>query len=368
MLLGVDVGGTFTDAVLVGARRRCAHREGALDARAISRAACSTPCALRARARRRASRRDVQRFAHGMTVATNALLEGRTARTALIATEGFTDVIELARQARPHLYRPVRRAARARSSPAELRFAAPERMATRRPAARARRRRRARARAERVARARAARRSRSRCCTPTPTRARAHARRAARRAAARRARLALERARRHLPRVRAHRDDRARRGAVAAARALPATGSPPTRAALGCPSRTSCSPRAGSPSIARAAAHAALTVLSGPAGGVGGALLLAGLAGERDVLCFDMGGTSCDVCVIDGARGAPRPPSARSPAGRSRCPRSTSTPSAPAAARSPGATPAARCASARTRPAPSPGPPATARGGERSRP
>ncbi len=39
-----------------------------------------------------------------MTVATNALLEGRTARTALIATAGFTDVIELGRQARAHLY------------------------------------------------------------------------------------------------------------------------------------------------------------------------------------------------------------------------------------------------------------------------
>ena len=52
----------------------------------------------------------------------------------------------------------------------------------------------------------------------------------------------------------------------------------------------------------RAAAHAALTVLSGPAGGVGGALLLAELAGERDVLCFDMGGTSCDVCLIAGSQ------------------------------------------------------------------
>src|SRR5207244_10310015 len=48
----------------------------------------------------------------------------------------------------------------------------------------------------------------------------------------------------------------------------------------------------------RAAAHAALTVLSGPAGGVGGALLLAELAGEGEVLCFDMGGTSCDICLI----------------------------------------------------------------------
>jgi N-methylhydantoinase A len=52
----------------------------------------------------------------------------------------------------------------------------------------------------------------------------------------------------------------------------------------------------------RAAAHAAVTVLSGPAGGVGGALLLSEEAGERDVLCFDMGGTSCDVCVIEDGR------------------------------------------------------------------
>ncbi len=45
------------------------------------------------------------RFAHGMTVATNALLEGNTARTALLTTAGFEDVIELGRQNRPHLYR-----------------------------------------------------------------------------------------------------------------------------------------------------------------------------------------------------------------------------------------------------------------------
>ena len=70
----------------------------------------------------------------------------------------------------------------------------------------------------------------------------------------------------------------------------------------GCPSRSSCSPPAVSPTHERAASHAALTVLSGPAGGVGGALLLAELAGEPDVLCFDMGGTSCDVCLIDGSQ------------------------------------------------------------------
>ena len=40
-----------------------------------------------------------------MTVGTNALLERRGARTALVATEGFTDLLEIARQNRPSLYR-----------------------------------------------------------------------------------------------------------------------------------------------------------------------------------------------------------------------------------------------------------------------
>src|ERR1041384_4663934 len=41
---------------------------------------------------------------HGTTVATNALLERKGARTALITTEGFEDVIEIGRQARPEIY------------------------------------------------------------------------------------------------------------------------------------------------------------------------------------------------------------------------------------------------------------------------
>src|SRR5207244_3780077 len=77
--------------------------------------------------RARGAARDVVRFAHGMTVATNALLEERGARTALIATEGFTDVIEIARQNRPELYR----LCRGRPSPLvpeTLRFPLRERM------------------------------------------------------------------------------------------------------------------------------------------------------------------------------------------------------------------------------------------------
>src|SRR5262249_57138602 len=43
---------------------------------------------------------------HGTTVATNALLERRVARVALVATDGFADEIEIARQVRPSLYDP----------------------------------------------------------------------------------------------------------------------------------------------------------------------------------------------------------------------------------------------------------------------
>ncbi len=73
----------------------------------------------------------VERFAHGMTVATNALLElseaHPPARTALVATDGFTDIIELGRQARASLYR-LCEAGPPPLAPPELRFGAPERM------------------------------------------------------------------------------------------------------------------------------------------------------------------------------------------------------------------------------------------------
>src|SRR4029077_17986456 len=56
-------------------------------------------------ARAGAESSDVDAFAHGMTVGTNALLEERGARTALVATRGFADLLEIGRQERPELYR-----------------------------------------------------------------------------------------------------------------------------------------------------------------------------------------------------------------------------------------------------------------------
>jgi N-methylhydantoinase A len=50
---------------------------------------------------------------------------------------------------------------------------------------------------------------------------------------------------------------------------------------------------------AAAASHASWTVLSGPAGGAAGAALVATAADAPRALCLDMGGTSCDVCVVE---------------------------------------------------------------------
>jgi N-methylhydantoinase A len=71
--------------------------------------------------------REVAAFAHGTTVATNALLERRGARTALLTTEGFRDVLEIARQTRPSLY-DLRKPPPAPLVPRDLRFTVRERV------------------------------------------------------------------------------------------------------------------------------------------------------------------------------------------------------------------------------------------------
>ena len=63
-----------------------------------------------------------------------------------------------------------------------------------------------------------------------------------------------------------------------------------------------------------AARHAAFTVLSGPAGGAAAAALIARRSGHENLVCFDMGGTSCDVCVVE--NGAVRETAGREVGGR----------------------------------------------------
>jgi N-methylhydantoinase A len=102
MILGVDVGGTFTDAALLTGDRLVTGKSPTTPADQSEGVMSAVAQALAAAA---AEPADIERFVHGMTVGTNALLEGRVARTALLATEGFTDLEQLGRQARPELYR-----------------------------------------------------------------------------------------------------------------------------------------------------------------------------------------------------------------------------------------------------------------------
>jgi N-methylhydantoinase A len=294
VLLGVDVGGTFTDAVLVGEDSAVHTAKVPTTPAEQSIGVLDAVSQVLTRAGARAGQ--VERFAHGMTVATNALLEGHTARTALVATAGFTDVIELGRQGRADLY-DLCLSAPPPLVPAELRFAAPERTGPDGP---------------------------ERALDPALARALVEE-------------IALagtEAVAVALLHSYAHPDHERLLGALIAELAddvhvslscelvgtfreyertattvLDAALSPLLGAYLrrlstdaagrGLPEPLVMQSSGGLTDSPRAAAHAALTVLSGPAGGVGGALLLARLAGEPDVLCFDMGGTSCDVCVIE---------------------------------------------------------------------
>src|SRR5437773_14120 len=124
MLLGVDVGGTFTDAVLVSGAELHTAKAPTTPADQ-SQGVMAAIAAVLARAGARPA--DVELLAHGMTVATNALLEGRGARTAFVATDGFTDIVELGRQARRDLYR-LCATWPAPFAPPERRFGARERM------------------------------------------------------------------------------------------------------------------------------------------------------------------------------------------------------------------------------------------------
>ncbi len=118
--VGVDVGGTFTDLV------------GVVGGRLVTAKLPSTPedqarAVLQVLAAAAGQTGPVGALAHGSTVATNALLERRGARTALVTTEGFRDLIEIGRQDRASLYD----LALAKAPPLvkrELRFTVVERM------------------------------------------------------------------------------------------------------------------------------------------------------------------------------------------------------------------------------------------------
>src|SRR5262245_16590421 len=112
--IGVDTGGTFTDFIIIFKDRFIAFKVPSTPqspeqailtglARAFDELSDEFDTSPEALSSNSASAAAVE-IVHGTTVATNALLERKGARTALVTTAGFEDVIEIGRQARPDLY------------------------------------------------------------------------------------------------------------------------------------------------------------------------------------------------------------------------------------------------------------------------
>jgi N-methylhydantoinase A len=281
-VLGVDVGGTFTDAVVLeGGEVRTAK---------VPTAARQEESVLAAAEAVGAG--PLERFTHGTTVATNALLERKGARTAFVATEGFEHLLHLRRQNRAHLYRlcaahaeplvPVERChgIRERIGPdgvvtrlelGSLPELGPD--------------------VEAVA-----------VCLLFAFRDASHE-------------LAVrDELRRRLPQARvvASHDvapefreyERASTTVIdaylgpAVSRYLEGLGAACARA--GFPEPLVMRSSGGVATLAEAAAHPAVALVSGPAAGAVGAARIARLAGVEDALSLDMGGTSTDVCLIRG--------------------------------------------------------------------
>jgi N-methylhydantoinase A len=95
IVVGIDVGGTFTDVTIFD---RVTGKTAAF--KALSSRAEPETGIIDALKRSGVSLADIDHIVHGTTVATNALLERRAARVALITTEGFRDTIELGRTTR----------------------------------------------------------------------------------------------------------------------------------------------------------------------------------------------------------------------------------------------------------------------------
>jgi N-methylhydantoinase A len=280
-ILGIDVGGTFTDAVLL--------EDGRLRTAKVPTARNQEDSVLEAAAA--VGARDLERFTHGTTIATNALLERRGATTALVATEGFEHVLHLRRQDRAHLYRlcaahteplvPLERSfgVRGRIGPdgelASLDLSTLPDLGE----------------VEAIA-----------VCLLFSFRDPSHEQAVAAELRRRHPRAHVVASHESAPEFREY--ERASTTAADAylgpllGRYLHALAARCADAGLPVPLVMRSS--GGVAPLEEAAAHAARALLSGPAAGVVGAGRVAQLAGIENALAFDMGGTSTDVCAIVG--------------------------------------------------------------------
>jgi N-methylhydantoinase A len=294
VLLGVDVGGTFTDAVLFDGEQLHTAKLPTTPGDQSEAVIAAVKAVVELAG---SSGSEIEAFAHGMTVGTNALLEERGARTALIATRGFADVLEIGRQDRPQLYR----LCTAKPTPLiepELRFEAAERTGPRgviepldegEPGRLAELVRDSGAEAVAI-------------CLLFSYLDPSHERRIAEHLRSELPGVHVSASHEVLPRLREY--ERCSTTAIDAylspllGRYLGRLEEAATSAGLPAPLVMQSS--GGVASAEQAARAGAWSVLSGPAGGAVGAGLLAQLSGDGNALGFDMGGTSCDVCVVEG--------------------------------------------------------------------
>ena len=120
--IGIDIGGTFTDFLLVDSVTGsfAVHKALTTPARSLS---CGPRRTQDAPRRPRTSPpADVTQIVHGTTLVTNALIERKGAKTGLLTTKGFRDAIEIGARAPLRSLRPVHRSAgAARAAPPALR-------------------------------------------------------------------------------------------------------------------------------------------------------------------------------------------------------------------------------------------------------
>ncbi len=284
MRIGVDVGGTFTDFVVL-------RDDGSLDTFKL-RSNPRDPAQVILAGLEQAAGKHRADVVHGSTVATNALLERKGARTALVTTAGFEDLVHIGRQNRPELYNLTPELPRP-LTPRELCFGVNERAffdgtieRSPSPAELARLTERLkRAKVESVA-----------ICFLHAYRVFDNERAVAQ---------ALENGPWYVccsheisPEFREY-----ERASTTLINAYVGPLMQAYLERLGGSSRhriVVMQSNGGSLSTAEASRQAVRTVLSGPAGGVVGATRIAALSGYRQVLGFDMGGTSTDVSLIDG--------------------------------------------------------------------
>jgi N-methylhydantoinase A len=289
--LGVDVGGTFTDLVaLTGGRIEMAKVPSTPRDQSVGVMNATRTADIEVEA--------VVALAHGMTVATNALLERKGARTALVTTAGFRDVLEIGRQNRPSLYQlhvdrpPV-------LIPRELRFVVRERMGPLGVIEEL-------ADSEIngvIAQLENARVEAVAICLLFGYLHPEHERRIGRAVSAALPGVHVSMSSEVLPEFREfERFSTTAADAYLGPRLTTYLGAVAKEIQdAGLPRPLVMQSSGGVVEIEAAVARAASCVLSGPAGGVVGAAYVAGAGGYSDVLTFDMGGTSTDVApVVDG--------------------------------------------------------------------